>query len=323
MGDRAAIILAAGISSRMKTALPKVLHRVGGREMLDYVLEACREAGVGRIYVVVGYGGEQVRERFGGADDIVWVVQEEQKGTAHAVMCCTEQLEGFEGQTYVLCGDVPFIEADVLRKLAERHEGEGNSMTLATAVLDDASGYGRIVRDEDGNLKGIVEHNDCTEAQLGIKEVNPSYYIFDNKVLFEALAEVRPDNVKNEYYLTDVLSIVLGRGLKVSAVTAVPPEGAFGVNSRVHLAEANRLMRAKIQRKLMEDGVTIVDPESTWIDGSAEIGEDTVIEPFTYIDGAVRIGSSCRVGPFAYLCESAVVADGGRIGPGTGIGQKD
>ena len=319
MAERVAIILAAGISSRMKTALPKVLHRVCGREMLSYVLDACRQGGVSKMYVVVGYGAEQVEQRFGGADDIVWVVQDEQKGTGHAVMCCKEYLKDFGGQTYVLCGDVPFIEANVLKKLAETHNAAGSSMTLATAVVDDPSGYGRIIRDSAGDMVGIVEHNDCTAEQLEIREVNPSYYLFDNRVLFEALERVRPDNVKNEYYLTDVLSIILEAGHKVSGVTAVRPEGAVGINSRVHLSEASRIMQQRIQAELMTGGVTIVDPASTWIDTGAEIGEDTVIKPFTYIGGAVRIGRGCHVGPFACLSENMVLEDGSNAEPGTGL----
>ncbi len=319
MAERVAIILAAGVSSRMKTRLAKVLHRICGREMLAYVLDACREADVGKMYVVVGYGAEQVKERFGGADDIVWVVQEEQKGTAHAVLCCKDYLKDFDGETYVLCGDVPFIEVEILKILADKHESEKLSMTLATAIMDEPSGYGRILRDGAGNLVGIVEHNDCTGEQLAIKEVNPSYYLFDNKVLFEALVKVRADNAKKEYYLTDVLSIIIGAGYKAAAVAGVRPEGAIGINSRADLSEAARIMQQKIQTGLMEGGVTIVDPNNTWIDVKAEIGEDTVIEPFTYIGNEVKIGRRCRVGPFVYLSDRTVLEDGSCAEPGTGI----
>lgn len=255
-----AIILAAGISSRMNTKLPKVLHEVCGRPMLAYVLDACREAGVGKLYVVVGYGAEQVESRFAGPDDIVWVRQDEQKGTAHAVLCCREQLGDFDGQSLILCGDGPLIRAETLKALMEKHQSEQSAATLATAVLDDPTGYGRIVRDEKGNIKGIVEHNDCTSEQLAIKEVNPSYYLFNNKILFDALAKVRPDNVKKEYYLTDAIAIILAAGLKVSAVTAVRAEEAMSINNRTQLSEASKIMQHRIQHKLMENGVTIVDP---------------------------------------------------------------
>jgi len=307
MANRVAIVLAAGISSRMKTKTAKVLHEVCGKPMLAYVLDACRAAGVEKMYVVIGYGGEQVKERFGGADDIVWVEQREQKGTGHAVLCCKEQLTDFEGETLVVCGDGPLIRAETLKTLIARHEEAGSAATLATAVLDDPTGYGRIVRDAEGNVAGIVEHNDCSEEHLEICEVNPSYYLFDNKVLFEALAKVTPDNAKNEYYVTDAVALIVGSGRKVAAVTAVRPEEAIGVNSRVQLSEVGKIMQRRIQEGLMLGGVTIVDPDSTWIDVRAEIGADSVIEPFTYVEGAVRIGSGCRVGPFAYLKDGATV----------------
>ncbi|MHC4571413.1 MAG: bifunctional UDP-N-acetylglucosamine diphosphorylase/glucosamine-1-phosphate N-acetyltransferase GlmU [Planctomycetota bacterium] len=309
MAERVAIILAAGVSSRMNTRLAKVLHEVCGRPMLAYVLDACREVGISKMYVVVGYGTEKVREQFGEASDIVWVQQDEQKGTAHAVLCCKEYLGDFEGETLVLCGDGPLIRATTLRTLIDKHEAGQSAATLATAVLDEPSGYGRIVRDAYGNIQGIVEDSDCTEEQRAIKEVNPSYYLFNNKILFDAVAKVKPDNVKKEYYLTDALSLIIATGHKVVAVTAVRPEEAMGVNSRAQLSEASKIMQHRIQGELMENGVTIVDPDNTWIDIRAQIGQDTVIEPFTYIHGEVKIGRGCRIGPFAYLRDGTVLED--------------
>jgi bifunctional UDP-N-acetylglucosamine pyrophosphorylase/glucosamine-1-phosphate N-acetyltransferase len=259
MAERVAIILAAGISSRMKTEIPKVLHEVCGRPMLSYVLDACREVGVGKIYVVVGYGAEQVREGFGEAKDIVWVRQDEQKGTAHAVLCCGEYLKDFEGETLVLCGDGPLIRAETLERVIETHRGERSRMTLGTAILENPAGYGRIVRDEDGNISGIVEDKDCTSEQLVIKEVNPSYYLFDNKVLFEAAEKVRPDNVKKEYYLTDTLSFVLAAGYKVVAVTALRPEEVMSVNTKEQLEEVNKIMHERLAQKQIDSSVTIAD----------------------------------------------------------------
>ena len=304
-----AIILAAGVSSRMNTQLAKVLHEVCGRPMLAYVLDACRQVGVGKMYVVVGYGIEHVRERFGDVEDIVWVQQDEQKGTAHAVLCCKEYLGDFEGEALVLCGDGPLIRAEMLKTLFEKHKAEHSAATLATAVLDDPAGYGRIIRDAHGNFQGIVEDSDCTSEQLAICEVNPSYYLFNNRILFEAAEKVKPDNVKKEYYLTDALSLIIAAGHKVVAVTAVRPEEAMGVNSRAQLSEASKIMQHRIQKELMENGVTIVDPDNTWIDIRAQIGQDTVIEPFTYIHGEVKIGRGCRIGPFAYLRHGTVLED--------------
>lgn len=309
MTERVAIILAAGVSSRMNTQMPKVLHEVCGRPMLSYVVDACREAEVDKMYIVVGFGSERVQEEFKGAEDIVWVCQEKQQGTAHAVGCCKEYLADFEGQTLVICGDMPLVLSRILKTLIAEHEKEGAAMTLATSILKDPNGYGRIIRDEDGNIKAIVEHNDCTQEQLAICEVNPSYYLFDNKKLFDALEKVQPDNVKKEYYLTDTLSILLGAGEKVIAVTAVKPEEAMGVNSRQQLSEASKIMQWRIQKHLMDNGVTIVDPDNTWIDVRAKIGQDTVIEPFTYIHGEVEIGKGCRIGPFAYLRSGTVIED--------------
>ncbi|MFA5554764.1 MAG: NTP transferase domain-containing protein [Phycisphaerae bacterium] len=310
MAQKVAIILAAGVSSRMKTELPKVLHEVCGRPMLAYVLDACREAGAEKIYVVVGYGSEQVKEYFADCSDIVWVEQNQQKGTAHAVLCCKEHLKDFDGQTLVLCGDGPLIRSEVLKALAEKYETQKPAAVLATAILEDPTGYGRIIRDENGNLKGIVEHNDCTEHQRQIKEINPSYYLFNNKVMFDALAQVKPDNAKGEYYLTDALAIILSKGHKIAAITAVEPEEAISVNDRRQLSMVGKILQQRIQKKLMISGVTIVDPNNTWIDVRVQIGQDTIIEPFSYIQGRVKIGKACRIGPFAYIPDGSVLADG-------------
>jgi bifunctional UDP-N-acetylglucosamine pyrophosphorylase/glucosamine-1-phosphate N-acetyltransferase len=299
--------------------MPKVLHEVCGRPMLAYVLDACREVGVNRIYVVVGFSADQVKERFQGYENVEWVVQEEQLGTAHAVLCCQEHLRDFEGQTLVLCGDGPLIRAATLNTLIEKHEAEQSSATLATAVLKDPTGYGRIIRDDYGNMQGIVEHSDCTKEQLAINEVNPSYYLFNNKVLFEALEKIEPDNVKKEYYVTDAMAGLIHTGHKVVAVTAVQPEEAMGVNSRRQLSEASKIMQRRIQQELMENGVTIVDPDNTWIDARAKIGQDTVIEPFTYIHGEVEIGIGCRIGPFAYLRNGTVLKNDVIVGVYTEI----
>ncbi|MBN2181988.1 MAG: NTP transferase domain-containing protein, partial [Sedimentisphaerales bacterium] len=287
MAERVAIILAAGVSSRMNTQMAKVLHEVCGRPMLAYVLDACRKVGIKKIFVVVGFSSEQVRECFGDADDIVWVEQDKQLGTGHAVLCCKEHLRDFKGETLVLCGDGPLIRTQTLKALIESHETGQSAATLATAILDDPTGYGRIVRDKYNNIQGIVEDSDCTPEQLAVREINPSYYLFNNQILFEALDKVKPNNVKEEYYLTDAVSGIISTGHKVTAVTAVRPEEAMGVNSRAQLSEASKIMQHRIQRKLMDNGVTIVDPENTWIDARAEIGQDTIIEPFTYIHGEV------------------------------------
>jgi bifunctional UDP-N-acetylglucosamine pyrophosphorylase/glucosamine-1-phosphate N-acetyltransferase len=309
MKEKIAIILAAGQSTRMNTRMAKVLHEVCGRPMLAYVVDACRAAGIDKMVIVVGYGKEQIIERYGDQDDIDFVEQTEQKGTGHAVMCCEELIGDNDALTVVLCGDGPLIRAETVKKLIDKHEQEKSSATLATTVLTDPAGYGRIIRDSYGNIQGIVEEKDCTDSQKMIREVNPSYYCFDNRLLFEAAREIKPNNVKNEYYITDALHIIINKGHKVVAITAVSPEDAMGVNNRAQLSQAGRIMQSRIQQELMESGVTIVDPPNTWIDARAEIGQDTVIEPFTYIHGVVKIGKDCRVGPFAYLREGSVLRD--------------
>lgn len=305
----AAIILAAGRSTRMVTDMPKVLHEVCGRPMLAYVIDACRAAGIDRQTVVIGYRKDDVINAFRDEPGIAWVEQAEQKGTGHAAMVCREALEGFDGNLVVIAGDMPLLRADTLRLLLERHERERSAVTLATAELEDPTGYGRIVRDEFGNLQGIVEESDCTDAQRRIREINPSYYCFDKKLLFEALDQVTPDNVKGEYYITDALRILINRGHRALAITAVAAEDALGINSRQDLADVSRVMQNRIQRRLMQQGVTIVDPPNTWIDARAEIGQDSVVYPFSYVHGRVRIGRNCSVGPFAYLRDGTVLED--------------
>jgi bifunctional UDP-N-acetylglucosamine pyrophosphorylase/glucosamine-1-phosphate N-acetyltransferase len=291
----------------MNTKTAKVLHEVCGRPMLEWVLDACRAAGVQKHIVVVGYGKEQIIDRYKDADDVEFVEQTEQKGTGHAVMCCRDNLAGFTGQTLILCGDAPLIRTETLKVLIEKHEQEKSAVTLATAVMSDPSGYGRIIRDGYGNIQGILEHNDCDERQRAITEINPGYFCFQTPLLLEALDKITPNNVKNEYYLTDALHLLLEDGYKATAVTAVAAEDAMGVNNRQQLSLVGKIMQDRIQEEVMLAGVSIVDPPNTWIDARAEIGQDTVIEPFTCISGAVRIGDNCRIGPFAYLYESADV----------------
>ncbi len=307
MSEQVAIILAAGQSTRMNTKTAKVLHEVCGRPMLEWVLDACRVAGVQKHIVVVGYGKEQIIDRYKDAGDVEFVEQTEQKGTGHAVMCCRENLAGFTGQTLILCGDAPLIRTETLKVLIEKHEQEKSAVTLATAVMSDPSGYGRIIRDGYGNIQGILEHNDCDKRQRAITEINPGYFCFQTPLLLEALDKITPNNVKNEYYLTDALHLLLEDGYKATAVTAVAAEDAMGVNNRQQLSLVGKIMQDRIQAQFMAAGVTIVDPPNTWIDARAEIGQDTVIEPFTCISGVVKIGDNCRIGPFAYLYEGADV----------------
>ncbi|MDD4888882.1 MAG: NTP transferase domain-containing protein [Phycisphaerae bacterium] len=313
MPKTAAIILAAGKSTRMITDLPKVMHEVCGRPMLAWVIDACRAVGIDRILVVVGYHKEVVINAFPGQRDLVFVEQVEQKGTGNAVSVCQPHLDGCE-TVLVLCGDGPLVRPTTLKTLMETHVSGHSAGTLATAVVKDPTGYGRIIRDSYGNLQGIVEQADCTVAQKEIHEINPSYYCFQRAAIFESLAKVQPNNIKKEYYLTDAVKILIEDGRRVVAISAVEPDEVYSINSRQQLAQVSQVMEQRIQDRLMSSGVTIVDPSNTWIDARAEIGKDTIIYPFTYIHGRVKIGRNCSVGPFAYLRDGTVLEDDVVIG---------
>lgn len=317
-GERrtAAIILAAGKSTRMKTELPKVMHDICGRPMVSHVMDACREAGIATLHLVVGFAKEMVVQAFRDQPDVRFVEQREQKGTGHAVMMCTEALKGFTGDVVVIAGDMPTIRSETLQRLLALHRAAGAAASIATTVLEDPTGYGRIIRGPEGRFERIVEHRDCTPDQLSIREVNPSYYCFDAQALFGALPKLRADNAKGEYYITDTLAIIRDGGGMVQAAVSVPAVDAVGINSRSELAEVAKVMQRRIQAGWMERGVTIVDPDNTWIDSRAMIGAETIIRPFTCIEGNARIGVGCVIGPFAYVEEGAAIEDGARLGPG-------
>jgi bifunctional UDP-N-acetylglucosamine pyrophosphorylase/glucosamine-1-phosphate N-acetyltransferase len=314
-----AVIMAAGKGTRLKSELPKVLHSVCGRPMLSYVFDACRAADVTRLIGVVGHKQDLVREAFASAEDVVWVEQNPQNGTGHAVMVCREALDGQADHALVLCGDGPLIRPETLHELIAKHIDEQNVITLATAVLDDPTGYGRIDRNPDGTLRGIVEHNDCSPEQLKICEVNPSMYLFKMPELLGYLDRLTNDNAKGEYYITDCLEMAISDGLRVAAITALEPEDILSINNRRQLAEVNRVMNDRILGRLMDAGVTIVDPGSTWIDARAQIAPDTTIHPFTAITGPARIGRESQIGPFARLHDEQL-SDGSCVASNCGGG---
>ncbi|UCC32829.1 MAG: NTP transferase domain-containing protein [Phycisphaerales bacterium] len=299
----------------MKSDRPKILHEICGRPMLSYVLNACRLAGADRLIVVVGHGKEDVIRRFEAEADIHWVEQSQQRGTGDAVLCCRDALQGFTGSVLVVAGDMPLVRRATLAGLAESRENTGDAVTLATMVLDDPSGYGRIIRDAEGRLEAIVEDRDCSPEQREIREVNPSYYCFDTKRLFEALEQVRPSAKKDEYYLTDAVRVLREAGHGVSVSVTVAPEDAMGINSRLDLATVSRAMQDRIQVGLMDEGVTIVDPDNTWIESDVAIGRETILYPFTMIGVGAIIGQGCRIGPFAQVGAGEVVEDGSVVGP--------
>lgn len=314
--DLAAIILAAGKSTRMKSDQPKVLHEICGQPMLAYVLDACRGADIKTFYIVAGFGMDRVVASLKDEPGVHFVEQREQKGTGHAVMQCADALRGIEGDVVVIAGDMPMIRAQTLLDLVGSHRAACAAASLATTVLDDPGGYGRIARDAKGDFQKIVEHRDCTADQLSIREVNPSYYCFDAASLLAAMPKLKAENAKGEYYITDVLEILRQEGKSVRAVTRVPAIDATGINSRADLALVGKLMQQRIAVQWMDRGVTIIDPDNTWIDSRARIGEETIIQPFSYIEGRARIGAGCVIGPYAYVGDGAVVADRSNVGPG-------
>ncbi len=307
-----AIILAAGKATRMKSEKVKVLHEICGRPMLSYVLDACREAGVKRLYVVIGHDRDRVMQSYAHATDITWVIQEEQKGTAHAVMVARAQVEattgvGDDDHLFVLGGDGPLIRAETLQALAQKHTAAGASVTLATAILENPTGYGRILRDGAGNVIGIVEQNDATPEQRAIREVNPTYWLFRAADLLAALDHVKPNNKKGEYYLTDTLGILRGQGKRLEALPSVPPEDVLSINTRSELAAVAGVMQKRIQKLHMDGGVTLVSPENTWIEFGVTIGQDTTVDPFTWIGGGAHIGAGLRIGPHRVVPPNEVI----------------
>jgi len=308
------LIMAAGMSTRMKSARSKMLHEVCGKRILDYVLDACRGAAIPQQVLIVGAMRDQVMAAYAGAPDISWVVQEPQLGTGHAVMAAEAALGDFEGDLVVLVGDAAMIRTETVGALLEEHRREGAAVTLVTAILEDPKWFGRIVRGAAGNLLRIVEAREATPAEYAIKEVNPSFYAFRWPALRRVLARITNNNNKKEYYLTDAVGLLIEAGEKAVALPAAQPEEVEAVNGREDLALVASLMRRRINRALMAAGVTLEDPATTYIDWDVTIGPDTVVGPCTVIRSGVRIGRGCRVGPMAHLRAGTVLEDGAEAG---------
>ncbi len=314
MNGPVAIILAAGQGKRMKSDKAKVLHEVSGRPMIHYVVDAARGAGAKRIVVVVGYDAESVRSCLADDHDVVFATQTEQLGTGHAVKVCRGLLEGYHGPALVLVGDEPLLRPEPLADLLERQRAEQAACLLGSTILPDPTGFGRILRDAAGRFLRIVEERDCTPEERALAEVNPSCYVFELPGLWDVLDRLDPGNAQGEYYLTDAPAILMSLGRKVTALNVLSPDDVLGVNSRQHLAQAEAIMRCRVNDHWMTEGVTLIDPQSTHIDGRATIGPDTVIHPHTVISGRVRVGARCRVGPFAHLRDGTVLEDGVEVG---------
>ncbi|CAJ1004606.1 MULTISPECIES: bifunctional UDP-N-acetylglucosamine diphosphorylase/glucosamine-1-phosphate N-acetyltransferase GlmU [Brevibacillus] len=301
-----AVVLAAGQGTRMKSKLYKVLHPVCGKPMVQHVVDTLASMRVEDVIVVVGHGADAVRSRLG--DRVTYALQKEQLGTAHAVQQAVPFLQAKEGTTFILYGDVPLLSEETLTALLRYHEEQQAAATVLTAVVPDPTGYGRIVRSETGEVQAIVEHKDATPEERVIREINTGIYCFDNQKLLKALAQVKNDNAQGEYYVTDCIGILREAGEKVAAFEAVDPDETMGVNDRSQLAEAEAYMRKRIAVRHMKNGVTIVDPASTYIEADVVIGADTVIQPGTYLRAGTTIGADCVIGPQADL-SNVQVAD--------------
>jgi bifunctional UDP-N-acetylglucosamine pyrophosphorylase/glucosamine-1-phosphate N-acetyltransferase len=304
-----AIILAAGRSTRMKSKRPKPLHEVCGKAMLTFILEACFGAGCDRILVVVGHGKEQIIGQFGQDSRLTWVEQTEQLGTGHAARMCEGMLKHHGGDVIILAGDTPLIRAENLRTLLAAHRQDHAAASMATAILDDPTGYGRVERDAEGQFVRIVEQVDCTPAQREIHEVFPSLYCVRCEELLFALGKLTPDNAKREYYLTDIYAILRKAGKKITAVQAATAEDVLAPNTQQQLADADAVMQDRIQRGLREQGVYIVSGINTYIEAGVNIGTDTVIQPFTFIGRDASIGAECVIGPFASVPGASIVPE--------------
>ncbi len=301
-----AVILAAGKSKRMKSQVSKIMHDVLGKPIIRYVVEAVQLPAVEEILVVVGpHNHQAVRQVLG--DSVRYVIQEQQLGTAHALQVCEDALSDFHGQLLVLVGDAPFLTRQVMEQLVTYHRDHPEvAATLLTAIYETPPPYGRVVRDATGQVVRIVEDKDADEEIKKIKEVSTSHYAFDKDTVFPLLKEIRNDNAQGEYYLPDVIGLLIQRGHRVAALPVDDPFTTFGINTRRDLVTGIAEMRRRIVDRWLDAGVTILDPQTTFIDSTVEIGADTIIYPFTHLEKGTRIGKGCRIGPFVYLSRAHV-----------------
>ena len=308
MAKISAIVLAAGMGTRMKSGLVKVMHPLAGPPMIAWPVAAAIEAGVAGCVLVVGHQGEKVRAHFEGQSEISFALQAEQLGTGHAVHCALPMLEGDATTVLILCGDTPLLRAETLRRMLAAHAASGAAVTVMTAHLDDPFGYGRVVKGVTGGVEAIVEEKDASQAERQIREVNAGVYCVERAFLETAVAALETDNAQGEHYLTDIVRQAAVKGLNCQGFSVTDPLEITGVNDRVQLAEAGRVLRGRINRELMLSGVTLIDPEAVYIDRGVRIGCDSVIQPGVTVIGATVIGERCQIGQGA-LIESCTIGD--------------
>jgi bifunctional UDP-N-acetylglucosamine pyrophosphorylase/glucosamine-1-phosphate N-acetyltransferase len=301
----AVIILAAGMGKRMKSKRVKVLHHLSGSPMLRYTVGLAKDLKSEKVIVVIGHQSEEVKNVFQ-REGIDFCLQEKQLGTGDAVRCTREVLKKFSGTVLILCGDAPLIKRETVKRLIESHHASRSKVTLLTTCMANPAGYGRVVRDKKGRVVRIVEEKDASEREKRIPEINTGIYCMEADFLFRALPRIRKENAQAEYYLTDVVSMAVRERKKVSALVVGDPDEVMGINDRVDLAKADRIMRERINTELMRGGVTIIDPDVTYIDKGVEIGKDTVIYPNSVIQGNTIIGESCLIESGSMIVDSEI-----------------
>ena len=300
----AAVILAAGQGTRMKSALIKILHPLAGRQMIRHVLLAVQEVGADRVVCVVGFQREQVKDALGGLPSVEFAVQEDQRGTGHALQCASSSLEGFDGDVLVVCADTPLLTRETLHEVVRVHRDNGARATLLVAELADPSGYGRVVLDSEGGVLRIVEQKDADEPTRRIRLINTGVYCFAWRTVGPLLERLSTDNAQGELYLTDVMQMLAEAGTPARSVLLADPQELMGVNDRAQLAEAEAVLRDRIRRRLMREGVTFVSPDTTLIDSDVQIGPDTVIYPGVIIEGVSSVGRESVIGPFTRIANA-------------------
>ena len=307
-----AIVMAAGKGTRMKTNKSKVVHKIYGKELIARVVETVQKSGINDIIAVVGHKRDDVQNVLG--DSVKYAYQEELLGTGHTAMQAIPYLKGKKGKVVVLYGDVPLVRPDTIKKLIAKSIANQEDATILTALYNNPTGYGRVVRDESGNVKAIVEERDATEEEKKITEINGGIYCFDIEELILALEKITRNNAQGEYYLTDVIKIMNDKGLKTGAIIVEDNTEILGVNDRAQLEMLTRILRIRINQAHMENGVTIEDINNTYIYDDVEIGMDTVVHPNTTIKSGVKIGENCEIGPNSYIREGCELANNVKIG---------